>query len=176
MNENTHHLEPDMQNQRRDIESIQRSLRTLAQEDKRIPSLNVDGLFGPETAASVKAFQRISGLPVTGSVDFATWEALADAYQTVVFRYSAALPVPLFPSPDAVLMSGDTGDAVYTVQLMINGIGQNFQNLPHLEITGRYDRETLKAVESFQQLFQLPVTGQVDKVTWDALTVSYTAR
>lgn len=37
MNENTHHLEPDMQNQRRDIESIQRSLRTLAQEDKRIP-------------------------------------------------------------------------------------------------------------------------------------------
>ena len=56
MNENTHHLEPDMQNQRRDIESIQRSLRTLAQEDKRIPSLNVDGLFGPETAASVKAF------------------------------------------------------------------------------------------------------------------------
>ena len=60
MNENTHHLEPDMQNQRRDIESIQRSLRTLAQEDNRIPSLNIDGLFGPETAASVKAFQRIA--------------------------------------------------------------------------------------------------------------------
>lgn len=36
----------------------------------------VDGLFGPITEASVEFFQRREGLPETGVVDDATWEAL----------------------------------------------------------------------------------------------------
>ena len=89
----------DKQNQRRDIEDIQRSLRTLSWEDTRIPSLSVDGLFGPETASSLSAFQRTSGLPATGKADNITWDALFEAYRQAVTQESAALPVPFFPSP-----------------------------------------------------------------------------
>ena len=71
---------------------------------------------------------------------------------------------------------GSIGDAVYAVQMMINRVGREVQNLPTVKICGRYDEETVKAVEAFQQLFQLPVTGQTDKETWDALTISYAAR
>lgn len=166
----------DKQNQTRDIEDIQRSLRTLSREDTRIPSLNVDGLFGPETASSLSAFQRTSGLPATGKADNITWDALFEAYRQAVTRESAALPVPFFPSPDTVLVTGSIGDAVYAVQMMINRVGLEVQNLPAVKICGRYDEETAKAVEAFQQLFQLPVTGQTDKETWDALTISYAAR
>ena len=35
-----------------------------------------DGIFGPITESAVKAFQRRAGLPVTGVVDPATWQAL----------------------------------------------------------------------------------------------------
>lgn len=42
-------------------------------------SLAADGLFGSETEAVVKAFQRDWGLPVTGRVDQATLERLAYA-------------------------------------------------------------------------------------------------
>ena len=35
-----------------------------------------DGWFGPVTAATVRVFQRVNGLPETGRVDRATWERL----------------------------------------------------------------------------------------------------
>jgi outer membrane protein OmpA-like peptidoglycan-associated protein len=40
----------------------------------------VDGLEGPATAAAVKKFQQEKSLPVTGTVDDATWSALIEAY------------------------------------------------------------------------------------------------
>jgi D-alanyl-D-alanine carboxypeptidase (penicillin-binding protein 5/6) len=39
-------------------------------------TLVVDGEFGPATAAAVREFQRQAGLPETGGVDAATWQAL----------------------------------------------------------------------------------------------------
>jgi len=41
---------------------------------------SVDGLDGPATAAAVKKFQQSKSLPVTGTVDDATWSALIEAY------------------------------------------------------------------------------------------------
>lgn len=37
-----------------------------------------DGLFGPQTRAAVKAFQQLSGLPITGVVDKVTLGVLLD--------------------------------------------------------------------------------------------------
>ena len=39
-----------------------------------------DGIYGPATAASVKEFQSIFGLPQTGAVDFATWYKISHIY------------------------------------------------------------------------------------------------
>lgn len=39
--------------------------------------LEVDGDYGPGTAAAVRRFQTARGLPVTGEVTLATYEALA---------------------------------------------------------------------------------------------------
>jgi hypothetical protein len=39
-------------------------------------SLTVDGDFGSGTQQAVKSFQAASGLPVTGTIDTATWQAL----------------------------------------------------------------------------------------------------
>ncbi len=40
--------------------------------------IGVDGIFGQETENAVKDFQGSHNLPLTGIVDFATWEALAN--------------------------------------------------------------------------------------------------
>lgn len=42
----------------------------------RYSKLEVDGLYGPKTAAVVREFQSRSGLPATGHIDSATWKAL----------------------------------------------------------------------------------------------------
>ena len=48
----------------------------LADEAGHVQLSPVDGFFGPITEGSVKYFQHREGLPETGVVDAATWEAL----------------------------------------------------------------------------------------------------
>ena len=50
-----------------DVERIQRCLNTLSQQHPSIARLNVDGVFGPLTQASVMAFQRVAGLNPDGA-------------------------------------------------------------------------------------------------------------
>ena len=62
------------------IREIQNWLRALAFSDERIPLIAVDGIYGPETTQAVRAFQEITGLPATGTVDKATWDAVYIAF------------------------------------------------------------------------------------------------
>lgn len=66
---------------------IQELLAYLSTVVREIPSLAIDGIFGPETTASVKAFQRLYGLEPTGLVDKETWNLMVRVYRD--FRYGA---------------------------------------------------------------------------------------
>ena len=46
---------------------------------RRTVQLKIDGIFGPNTETAVKQFQTREGLPSTGIVDAATWEAIERA-------------------------------------------------------------------------------------------------
>src|SRR4051812_14776822 len=52
------------------VAAVQSKLRST------LPSILVDGVFGPQTEGAVRAFQRAHGLAVTGRVDARTWSAL----------------------------------------------------------------------------------------------------
>ena len=47
---------------------------------RQIPTITVDGIYGPATAASVKKFQSVFGLPATGTVDYRTWYKISEIY------------------------------------------------------------------------------------------------
>ena len=51
------------------VREFQTALRELSRYNLLIPRISVDGIYGPETAAAVAAFQGAHGLPVTGEVD-----------------------------------------------------------------------------------------------------------
>ncbi|MBR7032086.1 MAG: peptidoglycan-binding protein [Clostridia bacterium] len=61
--------------------TVQEFLNFIAEDTPSIRRLAVDGDYGPQTAESVRAFQRAYGLPVTGVTDAATWAAMARAYR-----------------------------------------------------------------------------------------------
>jgi len=65
------------------VRTIQDQLNRIAQVYTKIPKLAVDGAFGPKTAASVKAFQQVFGLPATGIVDLPTWYKISHIYTGV---------------------------------------------------------------------------------------------
>lgn len=60
------------------VQQIQEQLNAIAKAYPAIPSVTVDGIYGPATAASVKKFQNIFGLPASGVVDYPTWYKIQD--------------------------------------------------------------------------------------------------
>lgn len=65
------------------VRTIQEQLNRIAQVYTNIPTVAVDGAYGPKTAAAVKAFQQIFGLPATGVVDLGTWYKISGIYVAV---------------------------------------------------------------------------------------------
>lgn len=62
------------------VRQLQEQLNRIAQNYPAIPTITVDGIYGPSTKESVMIFQEVFDLPVTGVVDFATWYKISDIY------------------------------------------------------------------------------------------------
>lgn len=62
------------------VRQMQQQLNRIAQNYPAIPQIAVDGIFGPATAAAVRAFQGIFNLPQTGIVDYPTWYSISNIY------------------------------------------------------------------------------------------------
>lgn len=99
----------------------------------------VDGIYGPETVAAVKAFQKDVGLPETGLPDPPTQKAIAEK------------------------LAADTAMNVSALQGMLKGLG-----LYDGPINGVYDEATENAVKALQKELGVPETGVMDPATWEA--------
>ena len=62
------------------MRQLQEQLDVIATVYTAIPRVAPDGIYGPRTAAAVREFQSIFGLPQTGVVDFATWYRISHIY------------------------------------------------------------------------------------------------
>lgn len=159
--------------ERANIFEIQRYLRQIASIHPNIPLLNPDGIYGPETAAAVRAFQLDYGLDPTGIVDNETWDAIVAEYILITKFYDRPVPVDVFPPNTKEITPKYKGDAVYLIQLMLQSISNRYQNFPKVQINGIYDQRTTDAVKEFQRAAGLPITGNVDKNTWNRLAQAY---
>ena len=65
------------------VQQIQEQLNAIAKAYPAIPTVTVDGIYGPATAASVKKFQNVFGLPTSGVVDYPTWYKIQEIYVAV---------------------------------------------------------------------------------------------
>lgn len=149
------------------IHEIQRYLHTLSYFNDAIPRIIPDGFYGKETAVAVRAFQREYGLPETGAVDRATWNKIVEEYKERL--HAKPLAYNIFPSSGYVLRKGDSGLLVYVVEAMLNAIGESYDNMPALKVTGVYDDSTEAAVRRFQSRVGIPQNGNVDSGTWNML-------
>ena len=62
------------------VRQLQEQLDAIAQVYTAIPRIQPDGIYGQQTAAAVREFQNIFGLPQTGVTDFATWYKISHIY------------------------------------------------------------------------------------------------
>ncbi len=65
------------------VRVIQQQLNAIAKNYPAIPTVTVDGIFGPATKAAVEKFQSVFDLPATGIVDYPTWYKISAIYVAV---------------------------------------------------------------------------------------------
>ncbi len=62
------------------VRVLQEYLDFISDYFPEVPGVTPTGYYGPRTEASVRAFQEVVGLPVSGIVNAVTWGAITDLY------------------------------------------------------------------------------------------------
>ncbi len=76
------------------VSALQYFISIIAQFNSGVPGLAIDGVFGPRTAAAVRAVQSRLGLSPTGTVDQATWQRIYDEYLGIANTALAGAGLP----------------------------------------------------------------------------------
>ena len=151
------------------VRSLQTMLRVLAEDDRKLPTVVPDGIYGPDTMQAVSAFQRRSALPVTGIADQNTWNNIVLAYEPALIRISKAEPIEIIMDPGKEYQVNDTSPYIYLLQSMLTQLSKDHPGIITPTHSGILDPQTSESLSGFQNLAGLPVTGTLDKVTWKHL-------
>lgn len=161
-------------NENENIAELQRYLREIYHADGSVPLVNPDGIYGSETADAVRKFQSDNGMSATGRADFATWNAIYEAYIKALERNSRPREIYPFPEQGSYeIIEGENSDTVAIIQLMLKLLADFYDDIDGSEKDGIYNEATMKDIRNFQNRAGVPVTGKIDKVTWNALASEY---
>ena len=158
--------------------AIQRDLRRIRQNYPAIPDITSTlGIYDEETAASVRKFQEIFNLPVTGIVDKGTWYKIKYVYNSVkkladIYSEGLSKNEVTFLYADE-LKYGDTGIEVEYIHYFLDALAFLDPDIPRLPTNSIYTNNTETMVKAFQEKYKLPVTGIFTYSDWTVLKNAY---
>lgn len=155
------------------INEAQEYLHIVSKFNTKIPSVIPGGSYNNETREAVKAFQNEYGLPPTGEIDNATWEALYNAYKEALIYFTELERIRPLPFEGIPVRLGSAGYAIYIIQAMLNTISQFYDNMTGAAMNGIYDKETSDSIKRVQEVNGLEPTGVIDEKTWNAFAKLY---
>nr|WP_300093816.1 peptidoglycan-binding domain-containing protein [Sedimentibacter sp.] len=155
------------------ITEIQRYLRNISNSHPEISLVELSGKYDVQTRKAVEEFQHLSGIPVTGKVDYITWNTMVKENNLHMKSKEMPYKLPCRANDFGKIAGGYSGDIVYVLKIMLNNFCRKYKNYKKLEINDKYDHETEEAVKEFQKISMLPVTGIVDKETWNTMVSIY---
>ncbi len=155
------------------VRSLQTMLRTIARIEPGQMNVMPDGIYGSQTAAAVRSFQRRMGLNPTGVVDQNTHEQIVREFERARIETEQAYPIQVTLEPGQVLRRGEGHPAVYVMQSMLTVLSELVSSIPRPTHSGRLDPQTAESLASFQTYAVLPPTGELDKKTWKELALHF---
>lgn len=155
------------------VSIIQYYLAVIGAYYEKIPPVDITGYFGSNTEDSVKAFQKVFGLPVTGRVDRATWNDIYRAYDGILNSVPLYNNITTVLYPNIILKEGMSNEYIKVLQEYLSYINQTYPNIPAVNNTGYFGNLTKASVIAFQKQFGLQPNGIVGSTTWDAISREY---
>ena len=158
--------------------AIQRDLKRIRRNYPAIPNITSTlGIYDEETKNAVKKFQEIFSLPVTGSVDKATWYKIKYIYTSVkklsdLYSEGLSKDEATFLYEDE-LNYGDTGIEVEHIHYFLDAIAFLDPDIPRLKTNSIYNDNSITMVKAFQKKYNLPVTGVFTYADWKKLKEIY---
>ena len=156
------------------IRSLQTMLRVIAEDDRRLPSVVPDGIYGPTTMHAVTAFQRMYGMPITGITDQNTWDKIVEIYEDAIVRIGPTESIEIIMDPGEIFRIGDSNAYIYLLQSILVQLSKDNPTISPPLHNGVLDNPTSEALAAFQLLAGLPPTGELDKITWKYLVKQFT--
>lgn len=155
---------------------IQYFINLLSAFYDTIPTIEIDGYYGPVTTEAIKAFQLTMGLPPSGIVDQNTWNELyRNAYGIL-----STIPIENIYLPKINFLGLEYSEGmglyypgVFILEIMLSYISKYFPEIPSILAEGIFDEDTRNAVIAFQTMNDLNPTGIVDENTWNAIVNTY---
>ena len=162
---------PKYENEAQATANLQRYLRQLSYHHPEITPPPIDGIFDSDTERSLREFQAMQGLPITGHADRRTWDELYTMYRASVAENEPPRTVAILPfvAGEILLQKGDEGFTINVLQYMLRELGESLAELEEVEITGIFDENTARAVRLFRVQNGLPEGETVDLITWNTL-------
>lgn len=157
------------------VQSLQHMLNHLA---RTIPSLHrfgETGIFDESTLEAVMIFQRDFGLPVTGIVDQATWDAIRAAYFQNLNQFGEPPLLHVFPSGTGTVGENEQAAELFIVQAVLTELLKILSNFETVELDGINGGATLRNLRQIQALASMPESGALDRATWAILAALYRA-
>ena len=160
------------------VRVIQRELNRISNNYPAIPKIpKINGVFGTYTEDSVKKFQEIFNLEVTGIVDYATWYKIKYVYNAVkrvndIYSEGILEEEEIFDYGNSLKYS-DVGLGVEVLHYVLRAIAYFDPDLPTLKLNSVYNDNTKTMVINFQNKYALPATGEVDATTWNKIVEVY---
>ncbi len=150
------------------VRELQFYLYLMSAYERSIPSVSIDGRFGPDTERAVQAYQRFAGLSVDGIVGRTTWTSLY-GHASQLRSSGPVVTLKRLPYPGTPLTVGSSGEAVLYYSLLLQRIAYYFSSVEAPPLADQYTAETAAATRSAQQLLALAQTGIADADTWAAV-------
>ncbi|MBO5786059.1 MAG: peptidoglycan-binding protein [Clostridia bacterium] len=161
-----------------DVRIIQEQLNRIAINFPLLPLIEVNGIYNEQTVNSVREFQRLFVLPITGVTDRATWYRISQIYASVK-RLSeitsegqrASYNQQLYPGTPLQLSS--RGSEVQELQFYLQRISRFNPVVESPRLDGIFGESTASAVRSFQRAYGISETGIVDEQSWNEIVRIY---
>ena len=163
-----------------DVRTLKRQLNRIGQNYPGLrPRLELSSFYDVPMSEAVRSFQTIFNLPITGTVDKATWYKIKSIFNGVKglaeLESEGLREEELSREFSTALRPGDQSPQVRQIQYYLAVLAYFDDELPLLTLNGIFDAQTEATVRAFQRQQGLAEDGIVGRDTWNAIITRYDA-